>query len=214
MISSHKIALAVLAGPAFILSIGAPAAAQTIPAPKNSGPAVLAQLTSKLDTKTAKVGDAITARTLDKVKLKDETEIPRGSKLIGVVTGVLSKKTGGGTSMLYLKFDQAQIKKEAPISIRGALVAVASPPIASSGPAPSSLPPASESMTGQGLPQSVATLGKYAAGTGSPSTIPYGSTLPGVGLGNHVDADGTSVLEGLHKDIKLERDARVIVAFL
>ena len=55
---------------------------------------VMAELTSKLDTKTAKVGDAVTAETTQKGKLPDGTQIPRGAKLIGIVTDVTTEKDG------------------------------------------------------------------------------------------------------------------------
>src|ERR1700683_4384369 len=49
---------------------------------------VTGELDGKLDSKTAKVGDRVVLKTLDKVQASDGTVIPRGSRLVGHVTEV------------------------------------------------------------------------------------------------------------------------------
>src|SRR5208283_2938527 len=72
--------------------------AQTAPAPSASAAVELSpvqgELIDKLDTKTAKTGDSVVIKTNSNVKTADGTEIPKGSKLIGHVTGV--KPSGEG----------------------------------------------------------------------------------------------------------------------
>jgi hypothetical protein len=165
---------------------------------------VSAELTTKIDTKTAKVGDAVTAETTEKTKLQDGTQIPRGAKLIGVITDVTPASSGNGMSMLGLKFQQIVVKHDPPIAIHGGLVAVA-PPADASG----ELPTGSTTARGQGLQ----TQGNY--GVKDPdSGIPAGSTVDGVAISTTIGSDGTTELQGNHTEVKLPRGARLRVALL
>jgi hypothetical protein len=167
---------------------------------------VMAELTSKLDTKTAKVGDAVTAETTQKGKLPDGTQIPRGAKLIGIVTDVTTEKDGNGLSMLGLKFLQVVVKHDPPIAIHGGLLAVAPPPDASG-----EVPTSSTGMRSQGLQ----TMGNYGHDPNGDGTgIPPGSSVNGVGLSTSIGADGTSEMEGNHTEVKLDRGSRLQVALL
>lgn len=59
-------------------------------------PSMTAVLTTRIDTKTAKVGDTVTAETTEKSRLRDGTRIPRDAKLIGVITDATTEKDGNG----------------------------------------------------------------------------------------------------------------------
>jgi hypothetical protein len=168
-------------------------------------PGVSAELTSKVDTKSAKVGDAVTAQTTEKTKLKDGTEIPRGAKLIGVITDVTTVKNGNGMSMLGLKFQQIVVKHDPPIAIHGGLVAVAPPPDASG-----DLPTSSTTVRSQGLQ----TQGNYGVKDNADGGIPAGSTVDGVAISTTIGSDGTTELQGNHTEIKLDRGSRLRVALL
>jgi hypothetical protein len=167
-------------------------------------PGVSAELTSKIDTKSAKVGDTVTAETTEKTKLQDGTQIPRGAKLIGVITDVTPMSGGNGTSMLGLKFQQIVVKHDPPIAIRGGLVAVAPPPDASG-----ELPTGSASTRSQGLQ----TQGNYGV-KDEDGGIPAGSTVSGVAISTTIGSDGTAELQGNHTEIKLDRGSRLRVALL
>jgi len=41
--------------------------------------------------------------------------------------------------------------------------------------------------------------------------IPLGSTQPGVSLGRHLDADWTTILQGIHQDIDLDSEVLIKV---
>jgi hypothetical protein len=41
--------------------------------------------------------------------------------------------------------------------------------------------------------------------------IPLGSTMPGVSLGRHLDADWTTILQGVKEDIDLDSDVLIKV---
>ena len=167
---------------------------------------VIAELTSKLDTKTAKVGDSVTAETTAKGKLPDGTQIPRGAKLIGVVTDVTTEKAGNGMSMLGLKFQQVVVKHDPPIAIHGGLLAVAPPPDASG-----EVPTSSTGMRGQGLQ----TMGNYGHDPNSDeSGIHPGSTVNGVGLSTSISSDGTTEMQGNHTEVKLDKGSLLQVALL
>jgi hypothetical protein len=184
---------------AFILTLALPPAHA-----QDKRPGVSAQLTTKVDTKSAKVGDPVTAETTEKVKLPDGTQIPRGAKLIGVITDVTPMNSGNGTSMLGLKFQQIVVKHDPPIAIHGGLVAVA-PPADASG----DLPTSSTSVRAQGLQ----TQGNY--GVKDPDGgIPAGSTINGVGISTTIGSDGTTELRGNHVEIKLDRGTQLRVALL
>jgi hypothetical protein len=167
-------------------------------------PGVSAELTIKIDTKSAKVGDTVTAETTEKAKLQDGTQIPRGAKLIGVITDVTPMGSGNGMSMLGLKFQQVVVKHDPPIAIHGGLVAVA-PPADASG----ELPTGSASTRSQGLQ----TQGNYGV-KDADGGIPAGSTVDGVAISTSIGSDGTTELRGNHVDVKLARGARLRVALL
>lgn len=68
------------------------------------------ELVDKLDTKTAKTGDAVVIKTKSDVKTADGTEIPKGSKLVGKVVGVKPLGEGNQNSQVALHFDHVELK--------------------------------------------------------------------------------------------------------
>lgn len=186
-------------------AVPAPSAAPAQPA----APVLVAKVANNLSTKNAKVGDTLTAKTLKAWKLSDGTDLPKGSKLVAKVTSVKSKKDGSGTSILTFRFDQAEIKGGAAVPIHGFVVAIGpslSPKDAGFGPA---------SVMGRGGQGSTPGLDP-SAGLGKPGArdeddIALGSTMPGVALGRHLDADWTTALEGVKQDIDLDSDVIIKV---
>ncbi len=85
----------------------APPIAATSPVQLSS---VNGELVDKLDTKTAKNGDAVVIKTKENVKTADGTEIPKGSKLVGRVTGVKPIGEGNQNSQVALQFDHVELK--------------------------------------------------------------------------------------------------------
>src|SRR5437879_4971608 len=82
-------------------------AAQTKPMPAT---AVAAELTKRIDTKNAKQGDEVDARTTMAAKLPDGTELPSGTKLTGKVTDVKAKTKEDKSSRLACNLDHAALK--------------------------------------------------------------------------------------------------------
>lgn len=173
-------------------------------------PVLVAKIAGNLTTKNAKAGDVLTAKTLKPWKLADGTDIPKGSKLIAKVTSVQSRQAGSGNSMLTFRFDQAELKGGAVIPIRGLVVAIgpglgpkdsigANSVIGRNGVGSD---PGLDPQTGLGRP-----------GARDEDDIPLGSTLEGVGLGHHLDADWTTALQGVRRDIQLDSDVLIKVEF-
>jgi hypothetical protein len=191
---------------AFSQSQNATAAQPAAPAAP-IGPVLVAKISAELSTKSAKVGDTLTAKTLKPWKLADGTEIPKGSKLIAKVTSVKSKKQGEGNSILTFRFDEAEVKGGAAVPIHGFVVAIGpalSPKDAGFGPA---------SIMGRGghgsTPGIDPNTGLGKPGARDEEDIALGSSLPGVALGRHLDADWTTALQGVHQDIDL--DSQVVI---
>jgi len=170
-------------------------------------PVLPAKFEGSLTTKSAKLGDVITAKTMKTVKLKDGTEIPRGSKLVGKVLAAQSKQDGKGNSFLAIKFDQVEVKGGATLPIAGL--------IASIGPVrdPASL--GFNSVLGRGgvgsTPGLDPNVGADAPVNRDDTYLPPGSTLNGVGIGLHLDKAGANAMKGVDTEIKLDSTVMVRV---
>ena len=197
-----------IAAAALLMAAGyAVALAESVP------PALVANIVGKLNTGSAKVGDVVTATTVNPAKLNDGTDVARDSVLSGKVVAVQSKQAGGGTSLLAIKFDQLQVKGGAAVAIKGLIVAI--------GPVP---PPALESDADWGLSSGRHSSGPMPAapklshsregqsGDSSDVTLRPGSTLDHVSLAQQLDALGASELRGEKRDIKLDSEVLIKVA--
>src|SRR5579871_1199829 len=63
------------------------------------------ELVGKLDSKSAKAGDAVVVKTTDKVRTADGLVIPKGSRLVGHVAAVQAHGSGQADSTMSLVFD-------------------------------------------------------------------------------------------------------------
>ncbi len=90
-----------------------------------SSPEIHAVLEKLVHPKRVKVGDAVVARMTDPTTLKDGTELPKGTKILGKVTEVKVKADKEGPSKLGVLFDKAQLKDGKEMLITMALVSVA-----------------------------------------------------------------------------------------
>jgi len=78
---------------------------------------VTGELDGKLDSKTARVGDRVVLKTMDKVQASDGTVIPRGSRLVGHVTEVQAYDPANGPARIAIAFDHAELKNGQSIAI-------------------------------------------------------------------------------------------------
>lgn len=186
------------------------------------GPVMEAKIAVKISSKNAKVDDLVAAKTLRTYKLQDGTEIPKGSKIEGKVISVQSKKAGNGDALMSFRFDQIEVKGGATVPVHALVVAIG-PPMA-----PKDLFGANSVMARNTNPQSGTGVSAAGQGTGSSNgldpnaglgsagakdedDIRMGSTLEGVSLGQHTDADWTTALKGFKTEIDLDSDVVVKV---
>jgi hypothetical protein len=149
----------------------APAAA---PAELQLAP-VTAELTTKLDSKTAKAGDSVVLKTTEKATMADGTVIPKGSKIMGHVTEAQPYVANSDNGRLTLQFDQAEIKSGQTVPIRSAIQTIS--PAAGSVPDTDSGMP----MAGGGAPMpSGGSPGAASPSQGSGSTARTAPVSPGV----------------------------------
>lgn len=85
------------------------------------------ELTSKVDSKNAKVGQQVTAQTSEDIRLADGTELPKGSKLVGRVLAVQAHSEQQPAAALILGFDHAELKGGKTVQVRAVMEMVAPP---------------------------------------------------------------------------------------
>src|ERR1700740_763928 len=95
----------------FLFLIGSFAVLAQEPAANQTGaaqpqpPSLIAVFENKIDSKSARVGDSVVAKTSRDLKLSDLV-IPKGSKLQGAITSVKPAGSGSDDSMLGVRFDR------------------------------------------------------------------------------------------------------------
>ena len=90
---------------------------------------VTAELTKGIDSKKAKVGDEVNAKTTSEAKLPDGTDLPKGTKLIGNVVDVKAKSKEQNDSHLVLALNRAVLKDGHEVPIRSAVTSMTAPAI-------------------------------------------------------------------------------------
>ncbi len=178
---------------------------QDTAAAQSRAPELRAKFEGTLNTKSAKAGDRVEAKTVSTLKLAD-LEIPKGSKIVGTVASVQSKDAGHGTSSLAIKFDHVELKDGAILRIQGLIVAIGTVSDSDGLGANSVLARGGAGST-PGMDASME--------IGHPvnrDDIPPGSTMIGVELGLHFDSAGASELRGVHRDIRLDSGVMIKVA--
>jgi len=89
--------------------------------------AVSAELSKKIDTKDAKAGDQVVAKTTSEGRLADGTRLPKGSKLVGHVTDVQAKSHDNRDSHLAFAFDRAVLKDGREVPVRATMQSLSAP---------------------------------------------------------------------------------------
>jgi hypothetical protein len=148
---------------------------------------VTGELDGKLDSKTAKVGDRVVLKTMNKVQTSDGTVIPRSSRLVGHVTEVQAYDPVHGPARIAIAFDHAELKNGQSIAIYTLIGGV------NTSIAPMTVPPEDDGA-GMGMPVSAGTVAN--GGRMGPG---YGDIAPGNGPGlatSQIDrASDTAVAE-------------------
>jgi hypothetical protein len=92
-----------------------------------SGVSIPAVLNKGIDSKKAKPGDEVTARTAADVLDKGKVVVPRNTKLIGHVTEAKAKANGESESTLGIVFDKAVFKNGQSVPLQAGIQALAAP---------------------------------------------------------------------------------------
>ncbi len=224
----------------------APAAAPVSPSRSAASPAATTvemssidgELVSKLDSKTAKIGDSVVLQTKSPAKTADGTEIPKGSKLVGHVIGAQPSGAAGENSQVALQIDQLELKGGQSVPVRSQIQSISpsggaasdamSAPPASSSPNPGA---AGNNSTGgaTGAPQAAPGYSGAAPARSegpAPGTVVAKTgqiaisttSIPGVLLANNAPGQqdprmsrASSILVGAKQDIQLESGTRMVV---
>jgi hypothetical protein len=104
---------------------GAQAASQL--AWQNEAVTVSAELTRAVDTKSAKVGEAVEATTTADARLDDGTMLAKGSPLIGHVMQAIPKSGGSPEAHLVLRFDHATAAPGHTLAVEAMIQSISAP---------------------------------------------------------------------------------------
>jgi hypothetical protein len=138
----------------------------------NAGTVIPIELAGSLDSKKAKQGETVNARTIDTLKSTDgRIVIPKGTKVIGHVTQASAKNGGQGESALGLAFDKATLKSGQEIALNVEIRAVGAPAGASAVPGDTGQGPDAAPMGG-GMPGGTAGTAGGTRGTGGTMNTP------------------------------------------
>lgn len=146
--------------------------------PATGGVQISGELMEKLDSRTAKVGDRVVIKTRSTMRAANGVEIPRGSKLIGHVTGVEPVGATEANAQIALAFDRVELRDGQTFSVQGEM---------------QSLAPAGDNLD-KGEPDPMATAPSNVAPGHAPGDM-YGSTpvaAPPAQISRGTQADGSS----------------------
>jgi hypothetical protein len=85
---------------------------------------VSAELTKRIDTKKAKVGDEVDVKTTSAATFADGTELPKGTKLVGKVTDVHPKSNTDKTSHVAFDLERAVTKDGHDVPVHAAVTSM------------------------------------------------------------------------------------------
>jgi|KBSMisStandDraft_5_1062788.scaffolds.fasta_scaffold19242_3 hypothetical protein len=158
--------------------------------PLAAGMAINAELDRSLDSKKAKVGDAVAARTTQAVKEDGKVVLAKGTKLTGRVTRASARSKGDNDSTLALQFDRAELKGGQEVALQLNVQAMAA--------APGVTPIGGDDLQGMGSAGAGATAGGRGAGgvastvggaaSGAASTVPRTTENPAGSVNSTVNS--------------------------
>jgi len=198
---------------------GATSSTQTsAPVPQNLNDGVIAARLSKpIDSRAARAGDKIVAKTATPVRLSNGTLIPSDTNILGHLTEATALSKGDVQSSLGMVFDGIQITRKEELKIAGTLQAIA-PPL-DAGIDSGAFGPASIPMFGGNLPA-------HDAGTvPAPQAGTYNGTVPsakaatpvlntkssGVAGFRNLQMGANSLLTSTEKEIRLESGTQMVL---
>jgi hypothetical protein len=133
-----------------------------------SGTTFNAELSSPVDSKKCKPGDAVNGKTTEAVKAEGQTVIPKGSKLVGHVTQASARAKGEAESSLGIVFDKAILKhgEEIPLNVGIQALASAQSGASAAGSEMDTMGGLSGSAAGSGIPGGRGAVGGVTSAAG------------------------------------------------
>ncbi len=150
---------------------------------------VSAQLSKKIDSKDAKAGDEVVAKTTSEARLADGTKLPKGSRLVGHVTEAEARSHDNHDSHLAFAFDHAVLKDGREVPIHAMMRSLSAPaPVASAGGADDLFAGGGMQGGGGGGPRGGGSLAGGAAGGLSPANTASGTVRGATGIATNTTA--------------------------
>jgi hypothetical protein len=195
------------------------------------GSRVNAELTKRIDSKKAKVGETVEARTTSVVKLPDGTELPKGTKLAGKVTDAKARSNTDKTSHIAFHLDQALMKDGRELPLRVMVISASAPldaPPDTAGMTSGSrglsqsnttgAPPTPTTTPGQYVQQSTINDGMQSVPGETPGMVAHGpnqqvmvGNLPGVTLTSADGISSSAALDAADKNIVLDSETKLLL---
>jgi hypothetical protein len=143
---------------------------------------VSAELTKRIDTKKAKIGDEVDVKTTSAAKFADGTELPKGTKLVGKVTDVHPLSNADKTSHVAFDLERAVTKDGHDVPVHAAVTSMMA----------SAQPVDNSAMMSPG------SAGGGAAGGGSSGSAPSATSAPSMPVvsSQNQPAQGAQVAKG------------------
>jgi hypothetical protein len=154
-----------------------------------------ARVALKEDLNAAKVkpGDQVRTTLAHKILLKNGTELPAGTVILGVIS--TDDMQQSGTSKLALNFDRAQLKDGTIVPIKATMLGV--------------YPPESEDASGRPVAPGDQETGDWA---NHPLAVNQVDALPGVDLHSRIAGTNSGVLVSSKRDVKLHWGSEISLA--
>jgi hypothetical protein len=192
-------------------------AAGTMAAPIQLAP-VNGELVGKLDSTSAKTGDSVVVKTDKDVKTADGTDIPKGSKLVGHVTGVQARGEGKENAQIAIKFDHAELKGGQSLPIESVIESVGATESDSAQNNGVSVPSGSAPLPGSGAGNSPSSGNMNGSNNNSAANAPRpneptgGSTQSGTASASGTPAPGSIVAKSGNVAIRMTSIPGVLLA--
>jgi len=150
-------------------------------------------LKQTVDARKMQPGDQIHTTLAKTVHLKNGTELPAGTAILGVVG--TDDMQMNGASKLALKFNAAQTKDGKTIPIKATIIEI--------------VPPATQDINGRPLAPGDQELHTW---VGHPAAVDQLEAIPGADLHSNVTSSNSGVLVSSKQDIKLKWGSEIALA--
>lgn len=197
------------------------------------GTTLNAVLNGSVDSKKVKVGDPVTAHTIEALTAGGKIVVPKGTRLVGHVTQASARGKGDPASAMGIKFDKAILKKNEEVPLNLWIRAIAAEPRVAYGggaPDPNAMAgPGTAAAAGSPMKQAPPPIAQAPSSAPSAPEPSEGAGLNAAGMlppnshgvygleGLKLSTDGSNaqqgpVISGSGKSVQLEGGTRLLLA--